>query len=194
METHRQRQPAVETAQDAETPSDVALALAQAESAGHPMGTVGAWVRDFSLFGLTAGLVFGGALSATLPDLEGAAAMVAVVIMTSILMGVQGCLAGLASGTLLRGLRGRVPAAVGLAVAVVGAWFATSLIPMAWGNFPSLDGTLRGLPLTLAVTALIPFTAVLRSRGRNTLGWILGTGVGVGALLAPWAWLVKSLI
>ena len=146
------------------------------------------------MFGLTAGLVFGGALGATTPDLQGAVAMVTIVLMMSVLMGVQGCLAGLASGTLLRVLRGRVPAVVGVAIAVAGAWLATSLIPMVGGKFPALESSLRGLPLTLAVTALIPFMAVLRSRGRATLGWVLGAGVGVGALLLPWAWVVTSLI
>jgi len=156
------------------------------------MGTVFAWMRDFALFGCTSGLVGGPFIASHVPDIEGGAA-VFLVLFFAVMVSIQGVLAGLAVGSALRLLRGRVPAWAGLMAAVFAACVFTSIVPWLSGQRIGVESLMRGLPYTLAVAGLIPLTAVLRSRRQRTLPWMLGAGVLVGLVAHPWSEWVKVL-
>lgn len=186
METPRHRVRTKPAAPEA-TADEVGVDLETPEPTRHPMGSVGVWMADFGFFGAVSALVHG-----VLQIGHGMEPF--WILFFVLLVGIQGLLAGLAVGGLLRFLRGRIPAGMGLMVAVVGAWAATSLVPWFLGGQVGLSSTLRGLPYTLAVTVLIPLLAVFRARGKKTLPWLAVAGLTVGVSLGPWAEVVRAYL
>ena len=90
--------------------------VSQTASGVHPMGAISAWMRDFAIFGCVSGLVGGPFIARGAAGLDGLQLAFMVAFFT-VLVGVQGLLAGLAVGGVLRVLRGRVPAGLGLGLA-----------------------------------------------------------------------------
>ena len=171
---------ATATATSSATPED----LLQAHDDRPPMGRVGEWMGDFGFLGAVTGLVAAITYVAT-----GAAPVVAGVstlVATPILLGFAATLAGAVAGGVLRVLRGKVPAVLGVLIAGMGVNLVGSLITVSlpWHRLASasiIEG--NAAPLSLAVLLLIPVVAVLRWRKQSPLPWLTVAGALAGLLI-----------
>lgn len=146
----------------------------------HPMGALQGWMADFGLLAGSTGLVI--ALASLLSG-----GSLAFVLTMPLFMALLGACAGLASGLVLRILRGTVPALVGiLGAAFVGNLVPSMLVLMQPEGFNPLADLIRGQagPLAIALTLLIPLAAVYRSRGQRTWPFMLLAGCLAGGFIA----------
>jgi hypothetical protein len=178
------QEPASETILDEEIWSEEQLAVAL-EPTPNPLASIGRWVKDIALFGAGAGSLVG--LNAALINVGGPFDWATnLLIGTAIgipIMALEGAMSGLAAGAVLKLLRGRVPAALGLGLASIAAAVGAS----AW-MFLDLDINLAHwltwTPIwALGVACMIPVTAVRRVQNRATVGWILKAGFATGILM-----------
>ena len=146
----------------------------------HPMGKISDWAKDFAAFGAISGFVMAAFLTLALS--EG----VALLIFLPMIMAIQGVVVGLVTGGVLRALRGKISAALGVVVTTFAGLLASTIPGLVFGQGMFEPSRLiRGLPLTLSVLVLIPLLSVLRSQEKSTTRWILLFGVIVGAMLGP---------
>jgi len=184
METHRPRRRRQETRTDRADLQSSALE-ATAAATRHPMGSPREWAADVGTLGASAGLSLALTCLAVAPSLAGASPL-AFALLTPLLIGIAGAFAGATAGAILRALRGRVHAVVGVLLAACGANMVGSALTLARPEALALAaGAIEGRagPLSLAVLALIPAIAVLRHRGQRTLPWMVLVGALTGALI-----------
>jgi hypothetical protein len=148
------------------------------------MGRVREWMADFGFLGAVTGLVAAITHVATgsAPFIAG----VPILVTTPLLLGFAAALAGSVAGGLLRVLRGKVSAVLGVLIAGMGVNLVGSFITMSlpWNRLASasiIEG--KAAPLSLAVLLLIPAVAVLRWRKQSPLPWLLVAGTLAGALI-----------
>ena len=149
-------------------------------SEAHPMGSLQGWMADFGLLAGSTGLVI--ALASLLSG-----GSLAFVLTMPLFMALLGACAGLASGLMLRLLRGTVSAMMGiLGAAFVGNLVPSMLVLMQPEGFNPLADLIRGQagPLAIALTLLIPLAAVYRSRGQRTWPFMLLAGCVAGVFIA----------
>ena len=184
IEQNRRKTATLPTATATTTSSATPEDLLQAHDDRPPMGRVGEWMGDFGFLGAVTGLVAAITYVAT-----GAAPVVAGVstlVATPILLGFAATLAGAVAGGVLRVLRGKVPAVLGVLIAGMGVNLVGSLITVSlpWHRLASasiIEG--NAAPLSLAVLLLIPVVAVLRWRKQSPLPWLTVAGALAGLLI-----------
>ena len=170
------------TSEEIWSEEDLAAAL---EPARNPLTNIGQWVKDIALFGASAGsllgvnhmLLQGGAPS------EWVWNFVLGTLVGIPLIALEGALSGFAAGVVLKALRDRVPASLGLGLAAVaGALGACSVFLLD----PSRIGPqmLTWTPFwALGVACMIPVTAVRRAQNMVTRGWIMKVGFATGIFM-----------
>ena len=159
------------------------------KTAAPALGRMRTWMWDFACFGAIAGLAHASML---LIQSRGGADL-AMFIFLPLFTTIQGILVGATIGATLRVLRGRVPAAIGVATATLAAVMASTL-PGLMVGVEMLEPArfVRGLPMTIAVMAMVPLLAVFRAQQKPTMRWVLLVGAVAGALIVPASMLVSA--
>ena len=174
------------TAQEPEVTTSTATPdlLLEAHDGRPPMGRVRDWMGDFGFLGAVTGL-----MAAITHVATGATTLVAglpIIIVTPFLLCFAATLAGAAAGVLLRVLRGKVSAVVGVLIAGMGVNLVGSLITVSlpWHRLvPASIIEGNAAPLSLAVLLMIPAVAVFRWRGRSPLPLLTAAGAIAGLLI-----------
>ena len=184
MEVEQERRKRAAQEPEVMTSSATPEVLLEAHDGRPPMGRVRDWMVDVGLLGAVTGLM--AAITHAATGAAPFAAGLPIIILTPFMLCFAATLAGAVAGVLLRVLRGKVPAVVGVLIAGMGVNLVGSLITVSlpWHRLASasiIEG--KAAPLSLAVLLMIPVIAVLRWRKQPTLPWLTMAGVLAGLLI-----------